>query len=277
MRGPVVSERTGQTDGVYVERPSTIRGAVVWSSTSRGGTGRILPDGCIDVIVTEDRAVVAGPDRVSRWHTGVAGERSVAIRFAPGQAPSIVGIPAAELVGTTVPLAALLGDAATRRLLERMAASPDPGAELETAFLVAAQATSDPRRDAVVAALDRGDSVDAAADLVGWGPRQLHRRSQDWFGYGPKHLAKVLRFQRALRAIRAGRPLAATAAELGYVDQSHLARDARGLAGATLTELAGREPASPETASREPASREQTGPETAGREPAGGDQAASGA
>ncbi len=229
---------------MYVERRSTIRGAVVWTSTSSGGTGRILPDGCIDVIVTDGRAVIAGPDRTVRWHTGVPGERTVAIRFAPGQAPGIVGVPADELVGVTVPLAALLGDASTRRLLERMAAAPDPAAELEHSFCEAARAGHDPRREAVVAALDGGATVDAAADLVGWGPRQLHRRSLDWFGYGPKHLARVLRFQRALQAIRAGRPLAATAAELGYVDQSHLARDARGLADATLGELGGRQASS---------------------------------
>ena len=225
---------------MYAERPSTIRHAVRWTSTSRGGAARILPDGCIDVIVTDGRAMVAGPDRTARWHLGTAGERSCAIRFAPGHAPGILAVPADELVGATVPLAALLGDAPTRRLLERMAAAPDPAGVLEAAFADAARRADDPRRDAVVAALDAGVGVDAVADLAGWTPRQLHRRSLGWFGYGPKHLAKVLRFQRALRAVRAGRPLAATAAELGYVDQSHLARDARQLADATLTELGAR-------------------------------------
>lgn len=215
---------------------------MVWASTSRGGTARILPDGCIDLIVTGDRAVVAGPDRAARWHTGAFGERSVAIRFAPGQAPAVLDVPADELVDTTVPLAALLGDGPTRTLLDRLDGAPDPAAELEAAFFAVARATHDVRRVAVVAALDRGASVDAVAHLAGWSARQLHRRSLEWFGYGPKHLAKVLRFQRALRTLGAGLPPAATAAELGYVDQSHLARDARQLADATLRELVGRQP-----------------------------------
>lgn len=221
----------------YCERPSTIAGAVVWTSQSAGGPVRILPDGCMDVIVTDGRVVIAGPDSAVRWHTGVAGARSVAIRFAPGQAPGVLAVPAHELLDRTVTGADLWGDAAERRLAERVATADAPAAELEAAFADSARRTADARRATVVRALATGSTVEAAADAADLHVRQLHRRALDWFGYGPKHLARVLRFQRALAMVRAGRPLAATAAELGYTDQAHLARDARDLAGAPMRTL----------------------------------------
>jgi AraC-like DNA-binding protein len=65
--------------------------------------------------------------------------------------------------------------------------------------------------------------------------RQLRRRFLASVGYGPKTLHRVLRFRRflALAPALAAREetLAACAAELGYADQAHLARDCRELAG----------------------------------------------
>ena len=70
---------------------------------------------------------------------------------------------------------------------------------------------------------------------MGLGARQLHRRSLDAFGYGPKTLARVLRLQRALAFVRAGTPYAQAALAAGCADQAHLARETRELAGLTLT------------------------------------------
>lgn len=221
----------------YTERPSIIPGAVMWASRSSGDRGRILPDGCMDVIVTDGRVLIAGPDTAVRWHSGAQGQRSVAIRFAPGQAPGVLAVPAAQLVDRTITGDELWGDATARRLAERVAATDDPWTELEAAFVESAHRTADDRREAVVQALTMGASVDDAAAMAQLSVRQLHRRALGWFGYGPKHLARVLRFQRALTAVRSGRPLAATAADLGYTDQAHLARDARDLAGASMRSL----------------------------------------
>lgn len=80
----------------------------------------------------------------------------------------------------------------------------------------------------------RDEAVGTVAAAVGLSPRQLHRRSFDAFGYGPKLLARVLRLQRALDAARTGEALASVAATHGYADQAHLARDVRDLAGTTL-------------------------------------------
>jgi AraC-like DNA-binding protein len=85
-----------------------------------------------------------------------------------------------------------------------------------------------------VRALDAGRDIGAVAAMLGITARQLHRRSLDAFGYGPKLLARVLRMHRALRLARAGTPLAETAARAGYADQAHLSRDVKALAGVPL-------------------------------------------
>jgi len=62
--------------------------------------------------------------------------------------------------------------------------------------------------------------------------RQLRRRFHTAVGYGPKTLARVLRFRRFVDAIDDGRAdLAALAFDIGYADQAHLTREATRLAG----------------------------------------------
>src|SRR5690606_41603463 len=89
---------------------------------------------------------------------------------------------------------------------------------------------------ALVAGLS-GRSVREAADRVGLSERQLRRRSLAAFGYGPKTLQRVLRFQRALRLARAGVPLADAALAAGYSDQAHFAHEVRDLAGEPIRNL----------------------------------------
>jgi len=79
--------------------------------------------------------------------------------------------------------------------------------------------------------------VSAVAADVGVSERHLQRRCRTAFGYGPKTLHQVLRFQRALRLARAGGRLADVAAVVGYADQAHMARETRRLAGVPITEL----------------------------------------
>jgi hypothetical protein len=97
---------------VYVERPSRLPGAVVWS-TRAGSTSAIVPDGCMDVICYGDRLLVAGPD--TRPHTESPGELAagtpvVGVRFAPGIGPTVLGVPAAELRDRRVWLDEVLGE-----------------------------------------------------------------------------------------------------------------------------------------------------------------------
>lgn len=228
-------------NGAYAERASRVPGAVLWTRTAGPGEDAhpVLPDGCMDLIWSEGRLFVAGPDTRAYVSAGGAGRSYAGIRFAPGTAPAYLGVPAHELTDTRAELADVWRGADARRLTERVDAAPDPAAALERAAvrLAAAAGAPDPLLAGIVAALAEGRTVTGTAEAAGLNTRLLHRRSLAAFGYGPKTLARVLRLQRALALARAGVPFAATAVRAGYTDQAHLARDVRDLTGRTLTSL----------------------------------------
>ncbi|GAA3359743.1 helix-turn-helix transcriptional regulator [Streptomyces antimycoticus] len=259
----------------YRERRALIgRGAAVWTRTAGTGPQRVLPDGCTDLIWREagpdGELLVAGPDTRARLAPGPPGTRAVGLRFAPGQGPAVLGVPAHELRDQLVPLAALWPGAEVRRLAERIAdaeriaeaeriadaeriAEAQRTAEAErTAARQAAQGRlledaalgrlrtaepPDPVLAAIVAGVSRGTGVAGIAAAVGLGERQLHRRSLAAFGYGAKTLGRVLRLNRALDLARTGVPFAEVAATAGYADQAHLAREVRALTGVPLGRL----------------------------------------
>ncbi|MDQ7908827.1 helix-turn-helix domain-containing protein [Phytohabitans sp. ZYX-F-186] len=250
---------------MYQERPSRLPGAFVWRRTAEREprAGRVLPDGCMDLLWWRGDLVVAGPDTVAYESRLEPGETIVGLRFAPGVAPAALGVPADELRDSRVRLAALwparavreavdrvaaargrvpsgavLGDAATARAVRAgVAAAPGRALEEIAAGRLAEVGGPDRAVTAVVPLLRAGASVAAVAGEVGLSERQLHRRSLSAFGYGPKTLARILRLERALALARAGAPLAAVAAESGYADQAHLSRDARALGGAPVGTL----------------------------------------
>jgi AraC-like DNA-binding protein len=222
---------------VYAERGCRVPGAVLWTRTLADWTpARILPDGCQDLMWLGGELVVAGPDTRPHLSGGPPGARYVGLRFAPGTAPAVFGVPAHELRDRRLPLDALWPAAVVRRLAERVADAADPGAVLESIATdrLARADPPDPGLAEIVARLRAGDPVAAVADAVGLSSRQLHRRSLAAFGYGPKTLARVLRLDGALRLARGGAPFATVAATAGYADQAHLARDVRALAGLPL-------------------------------------------
>jgi transcriptional regulator GlxA family with amidase domain len=74
--------------------------------------------------------------------------------------------------------------------------------------------------------------LDELAASRGLTMRTLQRRFAIDVGISPKQLARMIRFQRVFAVWRDDRPsLARVAAECGYFDESHLARDFRDLAG----------------------------------------------
>ncbi|MFJ8078364.1 helix-turn-helix domain-containing protein [Streptomyces sp. NPDC096176] len=219
---------------MYEERGSRIDGAVVWTRTAHPSAYPVLPDGCMDLLWSEGRLLVAGPD--THAHVPGGGAAWAGVRFGPGFAPVFFGVPAHELRDRRVELADLWGAAESRRLAERIGEAADRAAELEAVALRRAARTGppDPVLQAVVRHLDAGGTVRGAADAVGLGARQLHRRALDGFGYGPKTLARVLRLQRALALVRRGDAYAVAAVAAGCADQPHLAREMRAMTGLTL-------------------------------------------
>ena len=61
--------------------------------------------------------------------------------------------------------------------------------------------------------------------------RTLRRRCEEAFGYGPKTIERILRFQRFVNLVRSstGMRLGDGAIAAGYADQAHLSREVRRL------------------------------------------------
>jgi AraC-like DNA-binding protein len=227
---------------MYREGPSEVAGAILWHSTAAdaGGVARVLPDGCIDLIWSSSNGLfVAGPDTAAHLAPTAPGETYVGLRLPPGTGPSVVGVPAHELRDRRVPLAAIWAGRLPREIEERIAVTARPGRLLESvaAARLRRAGGADPI-DAVVAdRLAAGHDIAATAAEVGLSTRQLHRRSQTAFGYGPKTLARILRMRRALALAVSGVAAAEVAARAGYADQAHLSREVKQLAGVPLGTL----------------------------------------
>jgi AraC-like DNA-binding protein len=220
--------------------------AAVWvrRGTPNGSTPlRVVPDGSADIIWHDDgrsvTTLVAGPDTEAQLAPLAHGSRMVGIRFAPGAANAVLGIPLDVLRNLRVPLGELWGPAA-HELAERVALSDQPELTLATAVRQRITAPLDPTTSALARRLEFAVGPGVVSHLaaeLGVSERQLQRRCRTAFGYGPKTLQRVLRFQRALRLARAGGRLVDVAAVVGYSDQAHMARESRRLAGVPLTDL----------------------------------------
>jgi AraC-like DNA-binding protein len=139
-------------------------------------------------------------------------------------------MPASELRDCTVEAAEVLGYEVAAPLLEALTAGLDPHALLLGVMQERGVHEPDPLVGAAVAALGRPRArVSAVAAELGVSTRQLQRLVSAAAGYGPKMLARVLRFRR-LQAL-APAPLVELALEAGYADQAHMTAEVRLLAG----------------------------------------------
>jgi AraC-like DNA-binding protein len=201
----------------------------------------VLPDGCIDLVAYDGEVVLAGPATRPANLRFSPGSFLVGVRFRPGAAPPLLGVSAAELRDLEVPIGEVWGRpgaAVTERSLE----ASGPARRLEALTEAVADRldgapAADPVATGVAATLARrpGLPLPLLADRAALSERQLRRRVEAAVGYPPRTLARILRFQRFLRAARAAPPgrrdLALLAAEAGYADQAHLTRESRELGG----------------------------------------------
>jgi AraC-like DNA-binding protein len=238
--------------------PAWARGAIAcfWLRRGDGGSVRVLPDGCTDIIWRAGRgAVVAGPDSVARASSTRPGEPIVGARLLPGAGGAALGVPLAELRDRRVPVGALGLD--PRGELDDALDPAAAAAALArtTLGLVAAAPPDRAVQAAVVRLLDPDRRVDELAASLGFSERQLRRRFLAAVGYGPKALQRVLRLRRFLAGVGAWTAagpgggasgesdagpdgLARAAAAAGYADQAHLSRECRALTGLTPGQLA---------------------------------------
>jgi AraC-like DNA-binding protein len=218
------------------------------------GTRLVVPDGCVDLIWGPSGAFVAGPDTGPMPVRVRAGDAFTGIRFKPGGVGDVFGVPVHALRDQRVPVADLGfsvsgGEFSTWRHVamsggefsvgRHLAMSGGRLASMRAAVGARLRATApaDAAAPAIAEALRTGRTVGEVAWTLGFSERQLLRRSLASFGYGPKVLQRVVRFQRALKLARAGVAPAEVAVASGYADQAHLANEVKRLSGVTLTEL----------------------------------------
>ncbi|WP_168186965.1 helix-turn-helix domain-containing protein [Williamsia sp. 1138] len=213
----------------YSEQRSTLVPATVWRRQGPVAPAEILPDGCMDLIWTGTGLLIAGPDTGPVTATG-SGDM-VALRFDPGVAPSVLGVPAEEMVNGRVDFADIAGSAQARCLSEQAAAG-EPGDVLER-FAAAQVDRSPPPRwlHPATSLLSAGHQVASVADQISASPRQLQRWSRHHYGYGAKALQRILRVNAAMADLRTGRSAVDTAHHCGYADYAHMFRDFRSVTG----------------------------------------------
>ncbi|MFI8193880.1 helix-turn-helix domain-containing protein [Streptomyces sp. NPDC085946] len=205
---------------------------------SDGPEKRIIPDGVMDLMWFRERLVVAGADTRTFTARTHAGEVTWGLRLAPGVAYALLGVPAHELTDQRVELSELV----TLPGHDGWSFEDNAADALEKVF-IALWTRADPERSIlrVAASLDRaaraGLSVRETAELHGLSERSLRRLSNRLFGYGPKTLMQIHRFQHALHLARAGLSLRDAAATAGYVDQAHFNRESKRLTGQTPVTL----------------------------------------
>jgi AraC-like DNA-binding protein len=221
----------------------------LWWHSGESGPSTILPDGRIDVVWSEQTgARIAGP-QTRPLASPVSGRfLVVGARFHPGAGAGALGVPAHELADAHVPLDAL--DASLAAQLDAAlgpAASPARALGALGTLLAGRRGTlasPDLLVRSIVCALGAGPArVAELARQAAISERQLQRRFHAHVGYAPRTLHRILRFQRALRALDrepATGGLAQLAAEAGYADQAHLTRETRALAGLTPAQLRAR-------------------------------------
>ena len=176
----------------------------------------------------------------------------VGVRFWPGAAAPLLGLPVYELLDQTVRADDIWGNAAVR-LGELLALAPSPDAALERlqSYLLGRQNRADTPDRLVTEAVHRlmpwpADDVAALATALSISASQLRRRLLTTVGVGPKALQRILRLQGYVALaqaapvpgrLQASGRLADLAAEVGYVDHPHLSRECLRLTGLTPREL----------------------------------------
>jgi len=221
-----------------------------------GGPGvhRGLPTTSLTLVLAMGEPVDVGwgdgRERKKRWstvsglHAGPASihhdgtQRGIQLALTTAGARALLGVPAGALAGELLEVQDVAPDLAD--LPERL-----DDLSLAAALLVVTRALTaalahhgapEPRSEVgrALAGLTRGVAVAAVADEVGYSRRRLSTLVRQETGLGPKEYQRVARFEASRRHL-GHKPLADVAADCGYADQGHLARDWSDLAGCPPT------------------------------------------
>ncbi len=193
-----------------------------WTLTGGGAATDWLqqqatPDGCIEIIRrTRGR---------SRWDGDQPASFVVGLVDRP-QPFAISGDAAFEALRIWPWAWALVGGMTPAALFGRW--QPWPAADFGA---IERQLAAAPDLNAIGAAILASPSVAAMGAATGMNPRALQRWFARRVGVAPRHYLRLLRFQGAFETLPGDTSLAGHAADRGFADQAHMAREFRELAG----------------------------------------------
>lgn len=212
-----------------------------WFRQDHGGarTHRVLPDGCVDILLSTRRGEAAGLTVVGLMTAPLslsaeAGRSFFGVRFRPGMASAFVP-EAAALTDRIEPLDQFWGSAAWRTLDQLVEASTpqEMAAAMESSLRPANPPGSAER---ALWQLPTAISMDHLAADASLSARQLRRVFLERAGVPPKYLSRILRFRKAAESIltSVGQPSwAQFAVACGYYDQAHFIREFQEFSGMT--------------------------------------------
>ena len=207
---------------------------------------RVLPDGCIDLVfrggIDDGRLFTSALiERPAYFSTPVRGWFA-GVRLRPAMARALFDLDPIDCRDRDIAAAEIDPRFAALEDELRCCSSPEQAlAVLKRAVdrrLAHGIRHAAPRRVQEAISLLAREPVAMVARRVGASERSLHRELVAWSGLAPKAMARILRMQRCLTALRTRHePLAFTALRLGYADQAHMTRELKALTGFTPTEL----------------------------------------
>lgn len=238
-------------------RAAPLDSVVVAGFRDRAATGldlRVIPQPIVTVVIElgDDALAVENPDgtRALRSFTAglspgaarIRGARvdCVEIQMSPVSAYSLLGVSLTDLDGGVFALEELWGrqEPLLREQLHGAREWDDRFALLH-GFLARRHEPApsmDPEVvvswESIISRRGRVRVGDLAASC-GWSRKRLWSRFTAQVGLTPKRAAMLVRFDRAVRGLSAGRDAAEVAVVCGYADQSHLHRDVLAFAGCT--------------------------------------------
>lgn len=223
----------------------------IWTSLipeNHAGPAIVVPDGCVDLLWREDRFVAVGPDVTAAHPVLKPGTTILGLRFQPGAAVHWLGLPMTEIVGRQIDMQDVWGKKArdVAMMMLDVSDTQRQASLLQELLLQRVPSIALPDRDgAMIFSFLRNNigsengKISLLRRQLDLSERTLRRRSHHLFGYGPKTLDRILRFQRIRMLARTDANLGLTdlAFAAGYADQAHLNREIRTLCGMTAGDL----------------------------------------
>ena len=192
---------------------------------------------------------IAGLSDVAGYVEGTGLSAGVQVNLTPIGGRLLTGLPMHQLTNTVLTVEDAFGPASSE-LIERLREAITWGARFQIIdrFIQARLLAASERPEAMVwayAMLRRttgAATVASLADALGYSQKRLIAQFREHLGLPPKTLARVMRFESAVRMIRSEHSpdWAQIVVDCGYYDQAHLIREFKQFAGMTPGEYASR-------------------------------------